>query len=68
LFTAAPVTPEFTVSTGKLLDGPPPATVTMLVVFPLMGRVSPSMAVFDGMVSPLPSVIVCGEEKSFESN
>ena len=49
----APVTPELTVKTEKLLPGPPPLTVTRLVGVAALPVVGPVIVVFDGMFSPL---------------
>ena len=50
LAMAAPVTPELRVNTEKLLEEPPPATVTRFVSVAPLPEVAPAMLVFDGMI------------------
>ena len=60
LLIAALVTPLFTFKIEKLLDDPPPSTVTRLVSVAPPPVVGPVIVVFEGMFRvPLVSVMVC---------
>ena len=59
----------FTVNIEKLLDAPPPFTVTRFLSVAPLPDVGPVMVVFDGMFRvPLVRLIVCGVANMVGSN